>query len=69
MESIDRFQLAGLAVICLKYETKADAERDLRDLISTAGADVTEKARCERLLRHLESADKRTHWNRQPPAI
>ena len=58
MESFDRFQLAGLALICLKNETKADAERDLRDLISAAGADVTEKARRERLLRHLESADK-----------
>jgi hypothetical protein len=52
------FQLAGLALICLKNETKADAERDLRDLISAAGADVAEKARRERLLRHLESADK-----------
>jgi hypothetical protein len=26
--------------------------------MSTADADVAEKARCERLLRHLESADK-----------
>ena len=58
MESFDRFQLAGLALICLKNETNADAERDLRDLISAAGADVAEKARRERLLRHLESADK-----------
>ena len=58
MEGFDRFQLAGLALICLKNETKADAERDLRDLISLAGADVAEKARRERLLRHLESADK-----------
>ena len=71
MESFDRFQLAGLALICLKNETlvliclknetKADAERftfDLRDLISAAGAEVAEKARRERLLRHLESADK-----------
>ncbi len=54
MESFDRFQLAGLALVCLKNETKADAE-DLRDLISAAGADVAEKARRERLLRHLES--------------
>ncbi len=58
MESFDRFQLAGLALICLKNETKADAERDLHDLISIAGADLKEKARRERLLRHLESADK-----------
>jgi hypothetical protein len=58
MESFDRFQLAGLALICLKNETKADAERDWRDLIFAAGAEVSEKARRERLLRHLESADK-----------
>ena len=57
MEGFDRFQLAGLALICLKNETKADAERDLRDLISAASADVAEKARRERLLRYLEAAD------------
>jgi hypothetical protein len=58
MEGFDRFQLAGLALICLKNDTKVDAERDLRDLISAAGADVREKARRERFLHHLESADK-----------
>jgi hypothetical protein len=58
MENFDRFQLSGLALICLKNETKADAERDLRDLISAAGADLGEKARRERLLRHMESADQ-----------
>lgn len=39
-------------------QPNADAERDLRNLISAAGADVAEKARRERLLRHLEAADK-----------
>jgi hypothetical protein len=58
MESFDRFQLAGLALICLKNETKAEAERDLRELISAAGADGAEKARRERLLRHLEVTEK-----------
>ena len=58
MKSFDLFQLAGLTLIYLKNETKADAERDLRELISLAGADVAEKARRERLLRHLESANK-----------
>jgi hypothetical protein len=58
MESFDRFQLAGLALICLKNETKSDAERDLRDLISAAGADAAERARRERLLHHLEATDK-----------
>ena len=58
IEGFDRFQLAGLALICLKNETKADAERDLRELIFAAGTDVREKARRERLLRHLESSNK-----------
>lgn len=58
MEGFDRFQLAGLALICLKNETKAEAEADLRKLISAAGIDATEKVRRERLLRHLESTDK-----------
>src|SRR4029078_4652444 len=40
MEIFARFQLAGLALICLKNETKAGAEQDLRTLISAAGADV-----------------------------
>jgi hypothetical protein len=53
----------GLDLICLKNETRVDAERDLRRLISAAGVDVTEKTRRERLLRHLESADKRPGWN------
>src|SRR6185295_604336 len=57
-EGFGRFKLSGLVLIFLKKETKADAERDLRDLIAAAGAEVTEKARHERLLRHLESADK-----------
>ena len=58
IEGFDRFQLAGLALICLKNDTKADAERDLRELISSANADMKEKTRRERLLNHLESTDK-----------
>ena len=58
IEGFDRFQLAGLALICLKNATKADAERDLRDLISAAAADPTERARRERLLRHLQATEK-----------
>jgi hypothetical protein len=58
LEGFDRFQLAGLALICLKNDTKAASEHDLRELISAAGIDATEKARRERLLRHLEAADQ-----------
>jgi len=32
METFERLQLAGLALICLKNETKADVQRDLRNL-------------------------------------
>src|SRR5258705_11638828 len=35
IESFDRFQLAGLALIRLKNETKAGAERDSHELICT----------------------------------
>lgn len=58
MEGFDRFQLAGLALICLKNETKAEAEADLRDLIAAAAADTREKARRQRLLLDLNCADK-----------
>ena len=34
-ESFDRFQLSGLALICLKNETKADAERSWIFFIAT----------------------------------
>jgi len=57
MEGFDRFQLAGLALICLKNETKADAERDLRDLIS-AGARTCQRGASRKATDRLESADK-----------
>jgi len=57
-ELVDRFQLAGLALICLKNETKVAAEQDLRTLIAAAGADMAEKERRERLLHHLEATEK-----------
>jgi hypothetical protein len=58
LESFDRFQLAGLALLCLKNDTKAEAEADLRELICASEKDSVEKARRERLLRHLETTDK-----------
>lgn len=58
LEGFDRFQLAGLALLCLKNETKAGAEKDLRELISASGKDAGEKARRERLLHHLQSTDE-----------
>lgn len=58
LEGFERFQLAGLALLCLKNETKVETERDLRELIDTSGRDAGERARRERLLRHLQSTDE-----------
>lgn len=58
MEGFERFQLAGLALLCLKNETKEETEGDLQALISASSNDERETARREKLLRHLNSADK-----------
>jgi hypothetical protein len=58
LEGFDRFPIAGLALLCLKNDTKAEAEADLRSLISASGKDAGEKARRERLLYHLQSSDE-----------
>jgi hypothetical protein len=58
LESFDRFPLAGLSLLCLKNETKAEIEKDLRALIAGSGTDKEERARRERLLRYLQSTDK-----------
>jgi hypothetical protein len=58
LEGFEHFQLAGLALLCLKNETKAEAEADLRRLISMSEKDAREKARRERLLHHLQSSDE-----------
>ncbi|MEP6686623.1 MAG: hypothetical protein ABJB22_07595 [Verrucomicrobiota bacterium] len=57
-EAFDRFPLAGLALLALKNETKAQIEEDLRRLIAAADRDAREKMRRERLLQHLQSTDK-----------
>lgn len=58
LDGFDRFQLAGLALLCLKNDTKAETEGDLRALVAAAGDDGAERARRERLLGHLQSTDK-----------
>ena len=58
LEAFDRFPLAGLALLSLKNETKAQTEKDLQILIANAENDVAEKERRERLLRHLQSTDQ-----------
>lgn len=57
-EAFDRFPLAGLALLSLKNETKAQTEEDLLRLIAAAGNYVQEKAGRERLLCHIQSSDK-----------
>lgn len=58
LEGFDRFPLAGLALLCLKNETKADIESDLRELSRAPGVDAGERARRERLLGQLQSMDE-----------
>jgi hypothetical protein len=58
LENFDRFQLAGLALVCLKNDTKAEAERDLSVLIAAADTDEQERARRERLLSYLKAAEQ-----------
>jgi hypothetical protein len=58
LEGFDRFPLAGLALLCLKNQTKAESERDLRELIAVAGLDPCERVRRERLLDHLQATDE-----------
>lgn len=58
MEGFERFQLAGLALLCLKNDTKAETEKDLKSLVAASMNDERERARRERLLRHLQSTDK-----------
>lgn len=57
VEGFDRFQLAGLALLCLKNETKEETVDDLKKLIAAASGDPREKPRRQRLLRHLESTE------------
>lgn len=58
LEGFDRFPLAGLALLCLKNETKAETEADLSRLIQDARLDHSEKARREKLLKYLQSTEK-----------
>jgi len=57
IEGFERFQLAGLALLCLKNETKEETERDLERLIAAAANDPREKARRQSLLAHLKATN------------
>jgi hypothetical protein len=55
MEGFEHYQLAGLALLCLKNDSKEETEQDLVRLIAAAAHDPRERARRERLLEHLRS--------------
>ena len=58
IEGFDRFQLAGLALLYLKNETRDGIEQDLAVLIAEPGQSDREKVRRQRLLAHVRvSAD------------
>ena len=57
MEAFDRFQLAGLALLRLKNDTREQTEADLRELMA-AEIDDAEKARRARLLQHLQTTSQ-----------
>lgn len=58
MEGFEHYQLAGLALLCLKNESKGETERDLATLISASPADERERSRRERLLQYLRSTNE-----------
>lgn len=55
MEGFEHYQLAGLALLYLKNESKAQTETDLLGLITAATNDTRERARRERLLEYVRS--------------
>ncbi|HEV3409310.1 MAG TPA: hypothetical protein VG095_03390 [Chthoniobacterales bacterium] len=64
MDAFDRFPMAGLALLSLKNKNTAETVADLHRLIEAAGDDEVERARRERLLDHLQTAE-----NTEPLAL
>ena len=58
MEGFEKYQLAGLALLCLKNDSKEETEQDLIRLIAAAPNDPRERARRERLLQYLRSTQE-----------
>jgi hypothetical protein len=58
MEGFEHYQLAGLALLYLKNESKADTERDLSGLIAASTHDPREHSRRERLLQYVRSTNE-----------
>jgi hypothetical protein len=58
MEGFEHYQLAGLALLYLRNESKAETERDLTALIAASEQDPREHARRERLLQYVRSTSE-----------
>jgi hypothetical protein len=58
MEGFEHYQLAGLALLYLKNESKAETERDLAALIAASEQDPRENSRRERLLQYVRSTSE-----------
>jgi hypothetical protein len=58
MQGFENYQLAGLALLCLKNDSKQETEKDLEQLISAADEDPRERFRRERLLQQLRSTEE-----------
>ena len=56
MEGFEHYQVAGVALLSLKNDSKAETERDLAALIASSSQDAREKARREQLLQYVRSA-------------
>jgi hypothetical protein len=60
MEIFDRFPFTGLTLICLRNETRAGVEEDLRTLIERADVDEQERSRRRELLSLFQQAPDRS---------
>lgn len=55
IEEFERFQLAGLPLLCLKNDNKIDTQADLSRLIASATDDPRERQRRENLLSYVKN--------------
>lgn len=58
IEGFGHFQIAGLALLYLKNETRSEIESDLATLIAEPKQDERERLRRQRHLRHVQSIDR-----------
>ena len=59
IEMFDRFPFTGLSLLCLKNETSAGVEADLKRLIEAGGVDEPEARRRRELLRIYQTSEAR----------